>query len=178
VLTGDNVTLRAVRPEDLPALYEIQANLDNWEERTDTSPAPLSRAQFDERRERRRTDPAGGSVEFAITVDEQFVGTCMLTDEDALAGHASVGISLALDAAGKGYGSDALRVLVDFAFTRRNLRRLHLSVLASNERAIASYRKVGFVEEGRRREHCWVRGAYVDEVIMGLLRSEWRPSRG
>jgi RimJ/RimL family protein N-acetyltransferase len=94
-------------------------------------------------------------------------------DEDGLARHASVGISLGLDAAGKGYGTDALRVLVDYAFTRRNLRRVHLIVVASNERAIASYRKVGFVEEGRRREHCWVRGAYVDEVLMGLLRSEW-----
>jgi RimJ/RimL family protein N-acetyltransferase len=34
---------------------------------------------------------------------------------------------------------------------------------------------VGFVEEGRRREHCWVRGGYQDEVLMGLLRSDWRP---
>jgi len=165
--------LRTVRPEDLPVFYEIYANLHNWEERNASPAAPLTRAEFDE-----RYTGGGAAVRFAITVDGQVVGNCLLVDEDTLARHASVGISLTMDSAGQGYGSDALRVLVDYAFTRRNLRRVHLSVIASNERAIASYRKVGFVEEGRRREHCWVRGAYVDEVIMGLLRSEWRSSRG
>ncbi|HKC28399.1 MAG TPA: GNAT family protein [Jatrophihabitans sp.] len=51
-------------------------------------------------------------------------------------------------------------------------------VLASNAAGIASYRKVGFVEEGRHREHCWVRGHYEDEIAMGLLRSEWEAARG
>jgi hypothetical protein len=50
-----------------------------------------------------------------------------------------------------------------------------LAVLASNAAAVASYRKVGFVEEARRREHCWVRGRYEDEVGMGPLRQEWQP---
>ncbi len=63
-------------------------------------------------------------------------------------------------------------MLVEFAFTRLNLRRVHLTTLADNAGALASYRKVGFVEEGRRRESAWVRGRYVDEVVMGLLRSE------
>jgi len=39
---------------------------------------------------------------------------------------------------------------------------------------MAAYRKVGFIAEGRLREHCWVRGRYEDEAAMGLLRSEWR----
>ena len=64
-------------------------------------------------------------------------------------------------ARGKGYGTDALRVLVRFAFERRNLRRVHLVTLASNAGGLACYRKVGFVEEGRRREHAWVRGGYA-----------------
>ncbi|HEY7047726.1 MAG TPA: GNAT family protein [Jatrophihabitantaceae bacterium] len=168
MLTGDLVTLRTVRPDDLPILYEIEANLDNWEERSPAPPGPLTREQFDERMAR------SGRVDFAITVDDRLVGWCNLMHEDALARHASVGISLVLDAVGKGFGTDALRVLIDYAFVRRNLRRLHLVVVASNERAIASYRKVGFVEEGRLREQAWVRGRYEDEVRMGLLRSEWR----
>jgi RimJ/RimL family protein N-acetyltransferase len=167
VLTGDLVTLRTIRPDDLPTLYEIDAALDNWEERSPKPPGPLTRDEFDRRFTRE------DRVDFAVTVEDRLVGWCTLTSEDALARHASVGISLALDATGNGYGTDALRVLVDYAFTRRNLRRLHLVVVASNERAIASYHKVGFVEEGRLREHAWVRGVYVDEVRMGLLRSEW-----
>jgi len=173
VLTGDIVTLRAIRSEDLPTIYQIQANLDNWEERGPAPAAPITREEFDKAREGNAAAGFTAAAKFAITVDDGLVGTCLLMNEDTLARHASVGISLALDAAGQGYGTDALRVLVEYSFTRRNLRRLHLEVIASNERAIASYRKVGFREEGRRREHCWVRGAYVDEVIMGLLRSDW-----
>ena len=91
-----------------------------------------------------------------------------------MARHAEVGIGLVAEARGLGHGAAALRLLVEFGFTRRNLRRLHLEVTASNTGAIGSYRKVGFVEEGRQREHNWVRGQYEDEVTMGLLRSEWR----
>src|SRR5207249_4065313 len=121
-LTGHKVTLRAVRPEDLPVLYEIQANLDNWEERNETPPAPVTRAAYDERQSRRDADPDNSAVRFAIAVDDQVIGDCTLMHEDTLARHASVGISLTLDSAGQGYGTDALRVLVDYAFTRRNLR--------------------------------------------------------
>lgn len=64
-------------------------------------------------------------------------------------------------------------MLVAFAFRTRNLRRVHLQTLASNEAALHTYRAVGFVEEGRQREHAWVEGAYDDVVRMGLLRSEW-----
>ena len=60
---------------------------------------------------------------------------------------------------------------------RRNLRRVHLGVIASNTAAIASYVKVGFVEEGRQREHGWIRGRYEDEVVMGLLRADWAVAR-
>ena len=173
MLAGESVRLRGVLAEDLPALFELAGEFDSWEQRTPYPPRPLARETFDERVARNRDDPH--HVEFVVTVEGRLVGRCSLMHEDPLARHAEVGIGLVADGRGKGYGTDALRVLVEFAFVRRNLRRLHLSVIASNEPAIASYRKVGFVEEGRRREHCWVRGGYQDEVLMGLLRSDWRP---
>jgi RimJ/RimL family protein N-acetyltransferase len=172
MLAGKSVQLRGMLPEDIPTLFGLAAELDDWEDRTPAPPEPLARETFEERISKNRNDP--GHVDFVITADERIVGRCSLMHEDTLARHAEVGIGLVADVRGMGYGTDALRVLAEFAFTRRNLRRLHLSVLASNTRAIASYRKVGFVEEGRRREHCWVRGAYDDEILMGLLRSEWR----
>jgi RimJ/RimL family protein N-acetyltransferase len=51
-------------------------------------------------------------------------------------------------------------------------------VIESNRAGIAAYRRLGFVEEGRRREHCWVRGRYEDEILMGLLRSDWAAGAG
>ena len=159
-------------PEDLPTLFELAAEFDNWEERTPAPPKPLARETFDERMAQNRDDPR--HVDFVITAEDRIVGRCSLMHEDTLARNAEVGIGLVADVRGKGYGTDAMRVLAEFAFTRRNLHRLHLTVIASNTAAIASYRKVGFVEEGRRPEHCWVRGAYVDEILMGLLRSDWK----
>jgi RimJ/RimL family protein N-acetyltransferase len=62
-------------------------------------------------------------------------------------------------------------LLLDYAFRLKNLRRVWLEVLASNERAI---RSCGFVEEGRMHEHVWLDGRYLDNVLMGILGDEWR----
>jgi RimJ/RimL family protein N-acetyltransferase len=72
----------------------------------------------------------------------------------------------------RGCGTAAITQLVEFAFVRRNLRRIHLQAIASNTGAIRAYEKAGFVLEGRQREHAWVRGHYEDIVRMGILRSE------
>lgn len=174
MLTGDRVVLREVREDDLPTIYEIYRDLDTWEQRGPAAPGPMTYQAF---RDWYTPRSLGKEVELVITVEDQVIGRCALLHEDPHHRHASVGIGLAADARGQGHGTDAMRVLVDFAFTRRNLRRLHLEVLAINEAGHASYRKVGFVEEGRQREHAYVRGRYEDVVLMGLLRSEWWAGR-
>ena len=115
----------------------------------------------------------GSDAGFVIEVDGRMIGHIGLFGFDPLARSAEVGLALAADSRGRGYGTDAMRVIVGFGFERRHLHRIHLTVLASNAIAIASYRKVGFVEEGRLRESAWLRGHYEDELRMGLLRSEW-----
>jgi len=173
---GPEVSLRAVTAEDEDTLFRIWSDLDSWEERLPAPPAPVTLAEFRERR-RARLEAGHADAEFVICVDGVAVGRCVLFHEDQLARTAEVGIALLAEARDKGVGTAALGQLVEFGFVRRNLRRLYLRGIGSNARAIASYRKVGFVEEGRLREHCWVRGEYVDEVVMGLLRAEWQAAR-
>ena len=170
MLRGPNVTLRPTSESDEGVLYELATDDASWEERNDTPPAPLSRAAY---AERFRARLLGNDVQFVIEVGGSVVGRCDLFALDLYARHAEVGIALIPTARGKGYGTEALRLLVRFAFERRNLRRLHLRTLASNPAALASYTKVGFVREGVLRESAWVRGGYVDEILMGVLRSEW-----
>jgi RimJ/RimL family protein N-acetyltransferase len=74
---------------------------------------------------------------------------------------------------GKGYGTDALRVLLRYAFNELNLYRVSLSVLEGNARAIRSYEKCGFRYEGRERQAWAYDGRRWDEIYMGLLREEW-----
>ena len=73
---------------------------------------------------------------------------------------------------------DAMRIILRFAFTELNLRRVSLDVFEYNPRAIASYRKVGFVEEGRLRRFLHRDGRRWDLIFMGMLREEWEVYRG
>jgi RimJ/RimL family protein N-acetyltransferase len=73
---------------------------------------------------------------------------------------------------GRGIGTEALRLALGFGFAE-GLHRVSVRVLASNARAIACYRKCGFVEEGRERESALVEGLWQDDLIMGLLDQEF-----
>lgn len=74
----------------------------------------------------------------------------------------------------KGYGTDVMNVLLRFAFTEVNLRRVTLTVFEYNPRAIRSYEKAGFRHEGRLRRLLNREGGRWDELFMGILRYEWR----
>jgi RimJ/RimL family protein N-acetyltransferase len=171
------VTLRARAEADLDVLFRLAADLATWEERNESAPAPLTRVAFDARLARADEDQEPADVRFVVDADGAAVGTASLFQSDPLARHAEIGIALIPEARGQGIGTLAISELVGFAFTRRNLRRLHLQAIASNAGALRAYEKAGFVVEGRRREHAWVRGAYEDIVLMGLLRSEWSARR-
>jgi len=77
-----------------------------------------------------------------------------------------------------GYGTDAMLTLLRFAFEQMNLHKVALGVFDFNERALAVYRKCGFVEEGRFREDYFQDGRYWDVIRMSLLRREWEATRG
>ena len=167
------VSLRARTDDDLGVLFSIAADLDTWEERNPWAPAPLTRERFASRLARAAgSDVPEDPVAFVVDVDGTAVGTASLFEFDAFAHHAEACISLVPDVRGRGIGTVAITQLVEFGFLRRNLRRIHLQAIASNIGAIRAYEKAGFVVEGRQRQHAWVRGAYEDIVLMGILRSE------
>ena len=77
------------------------------------------------------------------------------------------------DAWNKGYGSEAMRLMLRYGFEELNLNRVSLGVFSANPRGIRSYEKCGFVHEGRMREFARRDGQYWDLVFMGILREEW-----
>ena len=85
-----------------------------------------------------------------------------------------VGIMLLRAHLGRGYGTDAMRLIVGFGFREVGLHRIQLGVYSFNPRAIAAYRKAGFIEEGRRREAIYHDGHWYDNVQMSILEHEWR----
>lgn len=166
------VSLRARTEADRDVLFRLAADLETWEERNPDPPRPLTRAQFDARLVRVANDDApDAAAAFIVDVDGVAVGGASLFGFDSFARHAEAGINLLPEARGLGIGTAAIRLLVDFGFVRRNLRRIHLQAIASNAAAIRAYEKAGFALEGRRREHAYVRGRYEDIVLMSILRS-------
>lgn len=79
---------------------------------------------------------------------------------------------------GKGYGSDALRIILRYAFNELNLFRVTLNVFEYNPRAIHAYEKAGFVHEGRMRRSINREGRRWDVLYMGITRDEWAKLHG
>ncbi len=75
---------------------------------------------------------------------------------------------------GKEIGTFAVRAIVEHAFFDLNLRRIQLQVLEYNLLAFKLYKKIGFIEEGRLRKAIFKNGRYVDEIMMGLLRGDYK----
>jgi RimJ/RimL family protein N-acetyltransferase len=75
---------------------------------------------------------------------------------------------------GKGYGTDAMKIILRFAFTELNLRRVTLTVFEYNPRAIRSYEKAGFSHEGRLRGALMRDGKRWDMLYMGILCDDWK----
>jgi RimJ/RimL family protein N-acetyltransferase len=74
---------------------------------------------------------------------------------------------------GKGYGTDAMRIVLRYAFTELNLERVTLDVFEYNQRGVRSYEKAGFVLEGRQRGQILREGRRWDVIYMGILRQDW-----
>ena len=170
MLSGKRVVLRPMRPEDVEPLWRARLDPLTWAQ---TDEAPLVPVTLEEHRARYAERSTGSSALFAVDADDVLVGRASLFAVDDLARSAEVGLTLLPEHRGRGLGRDVLQALLTYAFRSRNLRRVHLQSLSSNERALRAYRAVGFVEEGRRRQHAWVEGAYEDVVLMSVLRSEW-----
>ena len=77
---------------------------------------------------------------------------------------------------GRGYGTEALKLVVNYAFNRLNLHKIYAGINSSNKASIRAYQKVGFKVEGRKREERYIDGRYHDTMIMGLISNEYQGS--
>jgi RimJ/RimL family protein N-acetyltransferase len=173
LFVGDQVRLRGTRDDDLPALA---ATLMDPAIRVTQSrvAAPLSEATAREMISEWAANK-GHDVGFSIETLEasELVGHVGLFGIDAKDQSGTVGIMLVRQHLGRGYGTDAMRLIVGYGFRELGLHRIGLNVHAYNARAIAAYRKVGFVEEGRQREAIHRDGHWYDSVQMSILAHEW-----
>jgi len=173
---GDLVCLRAVKPSDIDEVLKHWNDL-NFR-RLLGPPIPWSRRYLETWLEKRITaDPwKDKMIELAITnkVTGAFLGFVHLEDIKRPHSRAEFGISIQNpDNRSKGYGTDAIRVILWVAFNILGLHSVYLDTMEDNERAIRTYEKVGFKRVGILRETEFIGGAYKGLLVMDILRDEF-----
>src|SRR6185503_13313838 len=178
-LAGPRVVVRSTRIEDarrFVAYHERnRAHLAPWEPARED--AFYTEPYWTERLRRHEEDrERGAGQRFVIELGEELAGLLSLFDLEARdpTWRGRVGYSLDAGAEGRGLMSEALGLVVRYAFDVLNLKRLQAGYQPQNARSARVLERAGFVKEGYHREVFYVRGAWHDHVDTSLLNRAWR----
>jgi RimJ/RimL family protein N-acetyltransferase len=175
-LTGSRVYLRPIEKDDLKQLY-IWSN--NPEIRGLTGEVfPTSQAGTEEYLAKLQADSSRVWFGIVLQENDQLIGEAGLlrmfpawrtTDLSIIIGERSVW--------GKGYGNEAMELVLDYVFGYLNYHRVAIGVVGSNERALRFYERIGFKREGIQRDGYYYAHEYQDFIMMSLLEDEYRETR-
>lgn len=171
---GSKIILRPIEKSDVPKLVEWV----NDEETTRYLSIYLPMNTFDEENwvenlsKNKSTDIVFGIESLK---EKTLIGNIGLHGINFVARKANLGIFIGEEEyRGKGYGTEAIKKVIEYAFFTVNLRKITLSVLSFNERAKKCYKKCGFQVEGVFKEGFFKEGEYVDEIFMSVFRKDWQ----
>jgi RimJ/RimL family protein N-acetyltransferase len=172
VIRGNAVVLRPVEEADLALIHRWMNHPEVWHYMDYERPVSLADVTEDVERSRAEGQP------FTIVVDGRPIGRIGLNQfhtRDRICGfYMYIGEPAFW---GKGYAQDAVVALPGFAFDRWDLNQVELWTLGDNDRALATYKRCGFVEEARLRDRSWKDGRWVDHVMMSVNRDEFERTR-
>lgn len=171
---GAKVRLRAVEPTDLalvmqwvndPIVTEFLPNLQ----------LPQSSTSEQQYLQRVTTGDHPRDRFYAVETGQgEYLGVAGLHGIDWVNRRAELGLIIGRrERWGQGYGRDAVSTLLQVAFLGLNLRKVYLRTASGNQRALACYRRVGFVEVGRLHRHRFLRGEWQDEVYLEIFKEQW-----
>ena len=172
-LEGKRVYLRPIGQEDSEFYYR---SLYSKETRKLTGTQKhYTREQIQQYIESKGQDSSSVLLLIALCENDQVIGDIQIGDIDTFNRNAFIRIAIDQSAyQGKGYGSEAIQLMLDYGFGILNLHRIELNVFAYNERAIHTYEKLGFVREGVQRQALYYDHAYHDSILMSILADEYR----
>jgi diamine N-acetyltransferase len=178
LIPGKKVRLRSYREDDLKNAFNFVNNQSVTRYLNVMRPRSVAEERAWLERAMKNDDPT--VVSLAIeTSDGEFLGGVGLMHIDQRNRSAELGIGIArVEDWGRGFGSEAAALMLRHGFEELNLHRIYLRVYAYNERGQRSYKKIGFVEEGRMREAHFRHGAWHDVVYMGILADEFFAAHG
>ncbi|MFS8096631.1 GNAT family N-acetyltransferase [Lentzea alba] len=172
---GDLVRLRGVEPEDWEDFQRFDQNTTDMRRMDRIHPPRSAAGQREWAQKTALKDQNDDKLMLAIEslADGALAGMLTTALADQRAGRFMYGIAIGDDHKGRGYASDALRLLLSFMFAERRFHKCEASVWAFNEPSLAFHRKFGFQEEGRLRDHEFFAGRHHDVVLFGMTAPEF-----
>lgn len=170
---GKKVKLRAYKEEDTEKVLEI---LESDGIRETLSKIPIFPLSLNQEIEFIKAAMSCDTELFKFAIEGlengEYLGGCGINSIDRKNSVATIGVWLGKKYHGKGYASDALRILCKHIFDELNINKIKLDYYEFNLSGKRCYEKLGFMEEGRLRKEIFRYGKYHDVITMGLFREE------
>jgi len=173
-LIGKNIYLRALEPNDLEFVYEVENDETIWQ--VSNTQTPYSRFLIRQYLENAHQDIyEAKQLRLAICKDKDFpaLGLIDLFDFDPKNNRAGVGILIRkMDDRNSGIGTEALGLLIQFAFRQLNLHQLYANIDIENVVSLSLFTNFGFEKIGVKKQWNLVNGQYKDEAIFQLINNQ------
>ncbi len=170
-LKGDNIYLRALEPEDLEFIYEVENDESIWQ--VSNTQTPYSRFLIRQYLENAHQDIyEAKQLRLAICKNHDFdaLGLIDLFEYDPKNNRAGVGILIAnSNNRNLGMGTEVLKILIQYAFKKLNIHQLYANIDVDNSKSIALFTKFGFQKVGVKKQWNIVNGVYKDEALYQLI---------
>ncbi|MFF7145618.1 GNAT family N-acetyltransferase [Streptomyces nodosus] len=170
---GKRIRLRGIEPDDAPALMRFAQD----EERLgDLLHPPRSAESYRVwAKEQAAAKPDSDRFQLAVEALDsgEIVGAVGSHHADARMGWFEYGVTIGTEHRRKGYAAEAAVLLLRFMFAEQRYHKCQVRIFAHNEASLALHRRLGFIEEGRLREHVFLAGRHRDVVMMGMLAGEF-----
>lgn len=171
VLQGERIYLRTLSPEDVNGTYLRWMTDQTTNRFLESRFAKHSLESLREYIVDKLNDTSNAFFAIVLKNEDRHIGNIKIGPIDAHHRLADIGILIGeKDCWGRGYASEAISLLVTYAFVTLNLHKVTAGCYAPNKGAIKAFEKAGFVQEGLRKAHCLYEGTYVDDVLLGLIR--------
>ncbi len=175
-LAGDTIDLRPLDDDDLDPFYAWFADRAVVRYALGLWLFPMSRAEVRDWLARTMRDKGTLSLGIVCRDTCELIGYAGIASISAINRSGEYYILIGDKGSwGRGYGTEATKLIIDYGFASLNLHRVTLTVSDANVGGVKAYTKAGFIIEGRLRQACYRDGVYHDKIVMSILRSEWEP---
>ena len=173
---GKNVRLRTATKKDGFLFADKNGNTNTeTHRRYDYIDFPLADKEFGKRIDKFMKGQYFGH-DFMFVIEDKncnAVGFIITFDCDQRMGTFKYGIFMLDSAKGKGYGSEAVKIMLNYYFNELRYNKVNVYIYEFNTPSIAFHEKLGFVKEGRLRQMAYTNGKYHDTIFYGMLKSEF-----